>query len=222
VRALVRYRKNEFRPMLAAMRAGLCSVVPRTSSCARLLSRPAPSDPRRRAASVLDLLTWRELEEKVCGSAVIDIELLKRVAVYKARRLHPPLCAVLSARPVAAPQGFSPNDRSVQLFWKVLESWSSEFCSLTRARTLARSLAACPADSCVLTDALRVKFLRFVWARERLLRRADQFRQAFQITKDPNPRHYPTAQTWCARPVRAAPSLARECANGGHDPASSS
>jgi len=124
--ALSRFRKTEFRPMIATIRAGLCSVLP---------------------PSALGLLTWRELEEKVCGSAVIDLELLKRVAVYK---------------------GYSATDKTVQLFWRVLESWS---------------------------NALRVKFLRFVWARERLLRRADQLRQPFQITKDPNPKHFPTAQT---------------------------
>ncbi len=46
---------------IAAMREGFCSVVP---------------------ALVLPLLTWREIEMKVCGTADIDVDALKKITEH--------------------------------------------------------------------------------------------------------------------------------------------
>lgn len=46
-------------PQIAAMQAGLVKVVPQ---------------------AVLDLLTWQEVEKKVCGDPEITVEALKRLS----------------------------------------------------------------------------------------------------------------------------------------------
>lgn len=46
---------------IAAMQAGLLKVVPQ---------------------AVLDLLTWQEVEKKVCGDPEISVEALKRLSEY--------------------------------------------------------------------------------------------------------------------------------------------
>lgn len=48
---------------IAAMQAGLLKVVPQ---------------------AVLDLLTWQEVEKKVCGDPEISVEALKRLSEYLA------------------------------------------------------------------------------------------------------------------------------------------
>lgn len=48
---------------IAAMQAGLLKVVPQ---------------------AVLDLLTWQEVEKKVCGDPEITVEALKRLSEYPA------------------------------------------------------------------------------------------------------------------------------------------
>lgn len=46
---------------IAAMQAGLLKVVPQ---------------------AVLDLLTWQELEKKVCGDPEVTVEALKKLSMY--------------------------------------------------------------------------------------------------------------------------------------------
>lgn len=48
-------------PQIAAMQAGLLKVVPQ---------------------AVLDLLTWQEVEKKVCGDPEITVEALKRLSEF--------------------------------------------------------------------------------------------------------------------------------------------
>ena len=76
------FRLNEFRVQCLAMQRGLASVIP---------------------ASVLSLLTWRELESLVCGRGlgVEDIDLLEKMSKYS---------------------GCTRNDRHVDLFWRMLRT----------------------------------------------------------------------------------------------------
>ena len=57
VSALIWYRKHEFRLQCAAIRQGLAQVVP---------------------ISLLSVCTWTQLRDMICGTAKIDIQLLKR------------------------------------------------------------------------------------------------------------------------------------------------
>lgn len=63
VSLLVRARLGETRQQVDAMRRGLTQIVP---------------------GPLLTLLTWKELETRICGSRDIDIELLKRHTEYSA------------------------------------------------------------------------------------------------------------------------------------------
>jgi hypothetical protein len=80
VTSLLWYRKHEFRVQCQALRSGLAQVVP---------------------ISLLSLLTWQELRDQVCGSAHIDVALLRQMTVY---------------------EGCSPSDAHVQAFWHVMSS----------------------------------------------------------------------------------------------------
>lgn len=68
---------------LRAMRAGLMSIVP---------------------GSVFRLLTWHQLEEKVCGAQGIDLAILKINTEYD--------------------DGIRPEDEHIVFFWKALRSFS--------------------------------------------------------------------------------------------------
>lgn len=57
-------------------------------------------------AFIRGLFTWEELELKVCGSADIDLNLLKKYSIYQV--------------------GISEDDRHIQDFWSVLQSLSSQ------------------------------------------------------------------------------------------------
>jgi len=99
---------------------------------------------------LLTLFTWDELEVFVCGHPEVDIDLLKSCTDYNR-------C--------------NPKDRHVEMFWNVLESFSSE----------ERSL-----------------FLRFTWGRSRLPISADQFHQRFKIqsfSRSPADSYLPVAHT---------------------------
>ncbi|GLE01309.1 hypothetical protein PINS_up010139 [Pythium insidiosum] len=56
--------------------------------------------------TTLGLLTWEELEKRVCGVAEVDIELLKQNTEYD--------------------EDLSPNDEFIQRFWRVLAAMSDE------------------------------------------------------------------------------------------------
>ena len=57
VQALLWYRKHEFRTQCQAIRNGMAQVLP---------------------ISLLSMLTWQELRNQICGSAKIDVGLLKK------------------------------------------------------------------------------------------------------------------------------------------------
>eukprot|EP01108_Squamamoeba_japonica_P000247 TRINITY_DN1033_c0_g1_i1.p1 TRINITY_DN1033_c0_g1~~TRINITY_DN1033_c0_g1_i1.p1 ORF type:complete len:311 (+),score=131.27 TRINITY_DN1033_c0_g1_i1:1-933(+) len=85
--------------------------------------------------ATLSLLTWRELKLRVEGSAEIDLALLRRNTVYRG--------------------GYDARHRVVQLFWRVLESFS---------------------------DAERALFLRFAWGRARLPPNDAAFTQKLKLS----------------------------------------
>ena len=61
VEEAVRVRLSECDPEIQAIKAGFASVVP---------------------SLVLPLLTWRDLEAKVCGTPIIDIDMLKKITEH--------------------------------------------------------------------------------------------------------------------------------------------
>ncbi|KFZ68013.1 E3 ubiquitin-protein ligase HECTD3, partial [Podiceps cristatus] len=71
-------------PQIAAMRAGLLRVVPQP---------------------VLDLLTWQQLEKKVCGDPEITVDELRRFITF---------------------EDFSSDDTSIQKFWEALNNFTRE------------------------------------------------------------------------------------------------
>ncbi|CAM9878069.1 unnamed protein product [Chrysoparadoxa australica] len=83
--ALVEYRLQEGDKAMFAVRDGLASVVP---------------------APILPLLTWRELELLVCGTAGVDIDLLQQNTEYD--------------------DYISPSDKHIQSFWRVLRSFGDK------------------------------------------------------------------------------------------------
>ena len=85
-RAVLRARLEEARLSVNNIRQGLYSVVP---------------------ARAIQLLTWRELELRVCGSPQLDLDLLARHTVY-------------------APKHFGPHSDVVRWFWKALREFSTE------------------------------------------------------------------------------------------------
>ncbi|XP_062872482.1 E3 ubiquitin-protein ligase HECTD3 [Trichomycterus rosablanca] len=77
-------RLEESRQQIAAIQAGLMKVVPQ---------------------AVLDLLTWQEVEKKVCGDPEISVEALKRLTRY---------------------EDLDVNDARVQHFWEALSNFTNE------------------------------------------------------------------------------------------------
>ncbi|KAL2301823.1 hypothetical protein Nmel_011222 [Mimus melanotis] len=69
---------------IMAMQAGLLKVVPQ---------------------AVLDLLTWQELEKKVCGDPEVTVDALKRLTRF---------------------EDFEPQDTRVQYFWEALNNFTNE------------------------------------------------------------------------------------------------
>jgi hypothetical protein len=85
-RAVLRARLEESRLAVNHIRAGLYSVVPQRAC---------------------QMLTWRELEQRVCGSPQLDLDLLARHTVY-------------------APRKFTASSPVVSNFWRALRSFSAE------------------------------------------------------------------------------------------------
>lgn len=77
-------RMEESREQIAAIQAGLIKVVPQ---------------------AVLDLLTWQEVEKKVCGDPEISVEALKRLTRY---------------------EDLEPSDIRVQYLWEALSNFTNE------------------------------------------------------------------------------------------------
>ncbi|KAF1450899.1 E3 ubiquitin-protein ligase HECTD3, partial [Pygoscelis papua] len=84
IRLLQRARLEESKEQIAAMRAGLLRVVPQ---------------------SVLDLLTWQQLEKKVCGDAEITVAELRKFITF---------------------EDFAANDTRIQNFLEALNNFTSK------------------------------------------------------------------------------------------------
>ncbi|XP_028902461.1 E3 ubiquitin-protein ligase HECTD3 [Ornithorhynchus anatinus] len=83
-RLVQKARLEESKDQVAAMQAGLLKVVPQ---------------------AVLDLLTWQELEKKVCGDPEVTVEALKKLTRF---------------------EDFEPSDTRVQYFWEALNNFTNE------------------------------------------------------------------------------------------------
>ncbi|XP_053105548.1 E3 ubiquitin-protein ligase HECTD3 isoform X2 [Hemicordylus capensis] len=77
-------RLEESKEQIAAMQAGLLKVVPQ---------------------AVLDLLTWQELEKKICGDPEVTVEALKKLTRF---------------------EDFEPSDNRIQCFWEALNNFTNE------------------------------------------------------------------------------------------------
>jgi len=109
-------RMKEMDQQIAALRRGLLAVVPH---------------------AVLELLTWQELERRVCGDPEISVEALKRTAHY---------------------EDLEETDTRVKYMWEAIENFSNEDRSrllrfITGRRRLPAPLYICP-DKGEVVDAL--------------------------------------------------------------------
>ncbi|XP_043820262.1 E3 ubiquitin-protein ligase HECTD3 [Dromiciops gliroides] len=77
-------RLEESKEQVAAMQVGLLKVVPQ---------------------AVLDLLTWQELEKKVCGDPEVTVDALRKLTRF---------------------EDFGPSDTRVQYFWEALTNFTNE------------------------------------------------------------------------------------------------
>lgn len=84
IRLVQKARLEESKQQIAAMQAGLLKVVPQ---------------------AVLDLLTWQEVEKKVCGDPEISVEALKRLTRY---------------------EDLEQTDLRVQYLWEALTNFTNE------------------------------------------------------------------------------------------------
>ncbi|CAG5896412.1 unnamed protein product [Menidia menidia] len=84
IRLVQKARLEESRQQIAAMQAGLLKVVPQ---------------------AVLDLLTWQEVEKKVCGDPEISVEALKRLTRF---------------------EDLEQSDVRVQYLWEALTNFTNE------------------------------------------------------------------------------------------------
>ncbi|TKS79447.1 E3 ubiquitin-protein ligase HECTD3 [Collichthys lucidus] len=84
IRLVQKVRLEESKQQIAAMQAGLLKVVPQ---------------------AVLDLLTWQEVEKKVCGDPEITVEALKRLTHY---------------------EDLEQSDSRVQYLWEALTNFTNE------------------------------------------------------------------------------------------------
>ncbi|KAM4722366.1 E3 ubiquitin-protein ligase HECTD3 [Rhinophrynus dorsalis] len=84
IKMVQRARLEESKEQIGALQAGLLKVVPQ---------------------AVLDLLTWQELERRVCGDPEISVEALKKLTRF---------------------EDLEPTDIRVQYFWEALNSFTNE------------------------------------------------------------------------------------------------
>lgn len=84
IRMVQKARLEESKEQIEALQAGLLKVVPQ---------------------AVLDLLTWQELEKKVCGDPEISVEALKKLTRF---------------------EDLEPTDIRVQYFWEALNNFTNE------------------------------------------------------------------------------------------------
>eukprot|EP01006_Ploeotia_vitrea_P051059 TRINITY_DN67520_c8_g3_i2.p1 TRINITY_DN67520_c8_g3~~TRINITY_DN67520_c8_g3_i2.p1 ORF type:complete len:480 (+),score=192.22 TRINITY_DN67520_c8_g3_i2:1281-2720(+) len=115
---MVRVRLAETNVQVEAVRRGLLTIVP---------------------ADALQLLTWRELQTRVCGNAVVDLALLKRHTSYSPRR-------------------YDENSDVVRNFWRVLESLDERDTGKFLQFAWARSRLP-PADEAEATWRLKLNII---------------------------------------------------------------
>ncbi|XP_077190058.1 E3 ubiquitin-protein ligase HECTD3 [Paroedura picta] len=84
IRLVQEARLTESKEQIAAMQTGLLKVVPQ---------------------AVLDLLTWQELEKKVCGDPEVTVEALKKLTRF---------------------EDFEPSGTRIQYFWEALNNFTNE------------------------------------------------------------------------------------------------
>uniref|UniRef100_A0A7M4FJC7 HECT domain E3 ubiquitin protein ligase 3 n=1 Tax=Crocodylus porosus TaxID=8502 RepID=A0A7M4FJC7_CROPO len=84
IRLVRKARLEESKEQIAAMQAGLLKVVPQ---------------------AVLDLLTWQELEKKVCGDPEVTVDALRKLTRF---------------------EDFEPSDTRIQYFWEALNNFTNE------------------------------------------------------------------------------------------------
>ncbi|KAM9469272.1 E3 ubiquitin-protein ligase HECTD3-like [Clarias gariepinus] len=101
-------RLEESREQLAAIQAGLMKVVPQ---------------------AVLDLLTWQEVEKKVCGDPEINLEALKHLTRY---------------------EDLDQNDVRVQHMWEALTNFTNE--DRSRFLRFVTGRSRLPAPICIYPD----------------------------------------------------------------------
>ncbi|XP_067997693.1 E3 ubiquitin-protein ligase HECTD3-like isoform X2 [Melanerpes formicivorus] len=106
IRLVQKARLEESKEQIAAMRAGLLRVVPQP---------------------VLDLLTWQQLEKKVCGDPEITVAELRRFMTF---------------------EDFPSDDTRVQIFWEALSNFTSDpVTTATTGTLLSLSLRPEPCPS---------------------------------------------------------------------------
>ncbi|XP_068728218.1 E3 ubiquitin-protein ligase HECTD3-like [Montipora capricornis] len=110
-------RMSEGKQQIEAIRRGLLKVL---------------------SQAVLDLLTWQELERRVCGDPELSVEALKKCMQY---------------------EDISENDKRVKYLWKALENFTNDDRSrflrfVTGRRRLPAPLFICPGRSSIKIDSL--------------------------------------------------------------------
>lgn len=117
IRLVRNCRMGEGKQQIEAIRRGLLKVL---------------------SQAVLDLLTWQELERRVCGDPDLAVEALKKCMHY---------------------EDITENDRRVKFLWKALETFTNDDRSrflrfVTGRRRLPAPLYICPGRSSVQADSL--------------------------------------------------------------------
>jgi len=108
---LQEHRLHEFDTQISSMARGLYAIVPRNT---------------------LLLLTWREFEVLVCGSPMFDMEFWRRHTTYSGTYhyyySHNETSITIPPPPVPPPPipGYTEDEPTIKLFWKVLESLNQE------------------------------------------------------------------------------------------------
>ncbi|NWR79369.1 HECD3 ligase, partial [Centropus unirufus] len=117
IRLVQKARLEESKEQIMAMQAGLLKVVPQ---------------------AVLDLLTWQELEKKVCGDPEVTVDALKKLTRF---------------------EDFEPMDTRVQYFWEALSNFTNEDRSrflrfVTGRSRLPARIYICPDKMGILSSQL--------------------------------------------------------------------
>lgn len=109
-------------------------------------------------APVLNLFTWKDLEMRICGRTEIDLDVLRRFALYSFSTTESTASfssfRLLYHRNTRYRAGVSEQDPHIQYFWKVLDEFGHHE---------------------------RMLFLRFAWGRQRLPSEAELKHEPMKI-----------------------------------------